>query len=73
MKPLLNSKRVCEWFEISPSVLSRWVHGNKIPYVLMTSGKRKMIVRFREDELEAWLARRSRGPVPRAFSKDSAA
>lgn len=65
MKPLLSSKDVCQILGVSPAVLSRWVHANKVPYVLLTSGKKKLIVRFREDELEAWLDRRSRGAVPK--------
>jgi predicted site-specific integrase-resolvase len=53
MKPLLNTKSVCQILGVSPAVLSRWVHSNKIPYVLLTSGKKKLVVRFREEELEA--------------------
>ena len=68
MKPLLNSKAVCQLLGISPTVLSRWVHANKIPYVLLTSGKKKLVVRFREDELELWLDRRSRGAVSKPRS-----
>jgi hypothetical protein len=68
MKPLLNSKSVCQILGVSPTVLSRWVHSNKIPYVLLTSGKKKLVVRFREDELELWLDRRSRGAVPKLRS-----
>ena len=61
MKPLLNSKAVCELLDVSPAALSRMVHSNRIPYVLLTSGKTKLTVRFREEELEKWLDRRSRG------------
>jgi excisionase family DNA binding protein len=66
MKPLLNSKAVCELLDIKPATLSRMVHSNRIPYVLLGTGKKKMTVRFREEELEAWLDRRSRGPAPKA-------
>jgi excisionase family DNA binding protein len=65
LKPLLNSKAVCAILDIKPPTLSRMVHANKIPYVLLGIGKKKMTVRFREDELEAWLNRRSRGAVPK--------
>ena len=37
------------------------IHAKKIPHVLLGNGKKNLIVRFREDELEAWIARRSRG------------
>jgi excisionase family DNA binding protein len=66
MKPLLNSKTVCEILGISPAVLSRMVHSNRIPYVLLSGGKTKLTVRFREDELEKWLDRRSRGAVSKS-------
>jgi hypothetical protein len=49
------------------------VHANKIPYVLLTAGKKKLVVRFKEEELERWLDRRSRGPVPRSISKQDVA
>lgn len=68
MKPLLNSKAVCQILDIKPATLSRMVHANKIPFVLLGAGKKKLTVRFREEELENWLTRRSRGPVPKAVS-----
>jgi hypothetical protein len=37
------------------------IHAKKIPHVLLGNGRKNLIVRFREDELEAWIARRSRG------------
>jgi excisionase family DNA binding protein len=66
MKPLLNSKAVCTLLDIKPATLSRMVHSNRIPYVLLGTGKKKLTVRFREEELERWLDRRSRGPAPKA-------
>jgi len=36
------------------------VHARRIPHVLL-GGKKNLIVRFREDELEAWIERRSKG------------
>jgi excisionase family DNA binding protein len=65
MKPLLDSKAVCEILGIKPPTLSRMVHANKIPYVLLGTGKKKLTVRFREAELEVWLDRRSRGALPK--------
>ena len=65
MKALLNSRDVCQLLLISPATLSRMVRSNRIPYVLLGKGKVKLAVRFREDELERWIARRSRGAVPR--------
>jgi excisionase family DNA binding protein len=65
VKPLLNSKAVCEILGIKAPTLSRMVHSNRIPFILLGTGKKKLTVRFREEELEAWLDRRSRGPAPR--------
>ena len=57
MLPLLTSKAVCKLLDISPATLSRMVRTNRIPYVLLSTGRRKLIVRFREAELEAWVER----------------
>jgi excisionase family DNA binding protein len=65
MKPLLNSSQVCQLLLVSPATLSRMVRANRIPFVLLGSGKTKLSVRFREEEIEAWLSRRSRGAGPR--------
>jgi len=64
MKPLLTMEQVCLLLTISRPTLTRWVRANKIPYVLLGSGATKLNVRFREEEIEAWIERRSRGPVP---------
>jgi excisionase family DNA binding protein len=64
MKPLLDSKAVCELLGVAPATLSRMVRSKKIPYVLLGTGKKKLTVRFRQEVLEQWLDRRSRGPVP---------
>jgi len=64
MKPLLTCTQVCQLLSISPATLTRWVRANKIPYVLLGTGATKLNVRFREEEIEAWLSRRSRGAVP---------
>ena len=67
MKPMLKRKVVCERMGISPGTLSRMVRQNKIPYVLIGTGKTKRTVRFVEAALNAWVARRMRGagPTPR--------
>jgi hypothetical protein len=63
MKPLLNSKTVCELLGgISPATLSRMISAGEIPYVLLRAGKRKKRVAFDEAVLEKWIISRSRGP-----------
>jgi excisionase family DNA binding protein len=64
MKPLLTCSKVCELLEISPATLSRMIRKNQIPFILLAQGKTKKSVRFSEADLERWLERRSRGPVP---------
>src|SRR5512142_3249349 len=64
MKALLTCGEVCQLLHVSPATLSRMVASNRIPYVLMSSGKTKKTVRFSEAELERWIERRSRGAVP---------
>ena len=64
MKPVLDSKTVCSLLGISAATLSRMVSSNRIPHVLLGTGKKKKTIRFVESELEAWLVRRSRGAVP---------
>jgi excisionase family DNA binding protein len=73
IKPLLNSTTVCQVLGISPATLSRMVRANRIPFVLIGTGKKKINVRFREEELEAWLTRRSRGAVARSASSNDVA
>jgi excisionase family DNA binding protein len=65
VKPLLNSKAVCEILGIKAPTLSRMVHSSRIPFILLSTGRKKMTVRFREEELELWLDRRSRGALPK--------
>ena len=62
MKPLLNSKGVCQLLGISAATLSRMVASKTIPFVLISVGKRKQMVRFVEEEVERWIVTRSRGP-----------
>jgi len=73
IKPLLTAEQVAILLSVSRPTLSRWVRSNKIPYVLLGSGPKKLNVRFREEEIEAWIKRRSRGPVARIedFKKTS--
>jgi len=40
------------------------IRANKIPHIVLGQGKTKKSVRFSEADLERWLERRSRGPVP---------
>jgi hypothetical protein len=54
MKPLLNSKAVCEILDIKRATLSRMVHAGKIPYVLLGTGRKKLTVSFEEELSGGW-------------------
>ena len=69
MKPLLTMEQVCILLTISRPTLTRWVRANKIPYVLLGAGETKLNVRFREEEIESWIQRRSREPVTAKMTK----
>lgn len=64
MIKLLTSKQVSELLSISLATVSRMVRSNRLPFILIGSGKKKKTVRFVETQLNAWCARRSRGAVP---------
>ena len=48
---LLNVKEVSEWLQVKPSTVYGWVAQGKMP-ALKIHG----VIRFRREEIEAWLA-----------------
>jgi excisionase family DNA binding protein len=55
---LLTPLEVAEILRISRSTIYRWIRAGTIPLIRLPSGD----VRIDEDELDAWLADRSRRP-----------
>jgi excisionase family DNA binding protein len=53
-KQLLDTKEAAEYLGISRNTLYEWVIQNKIPYI-----KVGRLVKFRKEDLEAWLKRRT--------------
>lgn len=59
---LLTARAVAELLDVSPSTVLRWTRAGDLPAIRLPSGQ----VRYRGEELEAWLGARStpsRAPV----------
>jgi len=69
VEPLLKSKAVCEFLDLSLATLSRLCSSGDIPHIILRRGRRKRIIRFRLEELERWLCSRSRGEPGRSIRK----
>jgi excisionase family DNA binding protein len=54
---LLTARVVAENLGLTPETVLSWVRGGKLPAVKLPSGQ----IRFREEELERWLAERTVG------------
>lgn len=61
---LLTQKQVAELFQVSQATVSRMAGAGELPCVILKQGRRKKLMRFRESDLEQWIARRTHaGPV----------
>jgi excisionase family DNA binding protein len=52
---LLTARAVAELLGVSSETMLRWVRRGELPAIRLPGGA----IRFREDELEAWLAERA--------------
>ena len=55
--PLLTARQVADLLGVTTSTVLRWTRAGELPAVRLPSGQ----IRYREDELEAWLAARATG------------
>ena len=55
MNKLMDTSQVADLLSVKPSTVRKWVHYGFIPYVKLGS-----CVRFRETDIEAWVAERMR-------------
>jgi excisionase family DNA binding protein len=66
MSRLLTARTVAGLLDVSTETVLRWVRRSELPAVRLPGGP----VRFREDEIEAWLASRATradtGPISQA-------
>lgn len=61
MEQLLKPKAVCNSLGISQATLTRMIQAESIPCVILKTGARKKVVRFRERNIEAFLLSRTQG------------
>lgn len=54
---LLTARRVAELLDVSAETVLRWTRDGKLPAIRLPSGA----IRYREDELDAWLASHATG------------
>jgi len=54
LNPLLSVPDLAEWINIKQSTIRKWVFYRKNPYVAVGRS-----IRFREEDVEAWLTERS--------------
>jgi excisionase family DNA binding protein len=50
MEQLLTIKEVCDLFQVSPSLVYKWIHYQYIPYIKIGS-----LIRFKESEIIRWI------------------
>lgn len=64
--PLLTARALADLLEVSAETVLRWTRRGELPAIRLPGGA----VRFREDEIEAWLASRTQqadtGPIKQA-------
>lgn len=58
---LLTQKQVAELFQVSQATVSRMAGAGELPCVILKQGRRKKLMRFRESDLEQWIARHVHG------------
>jgi excisionase family DNA binding protein len=62
---LLTARELSEWLGVSPETVLRWTRARKVPAVRLPS----RAVRYRESDIEAWVAERVRPVHTGATSK----
>ena len=65
MKAKLTPKQIAAILQISLATVSRMTASGLLPAILISVGRRKKIYRYDEDEIQVWIAERSRGGTVR--------
>jgi excisionase family DNA binding protein len=65
MKPKMTPKQIAVILQLSLATVSRMTASGLLPAILVSVGRRKKIYRYDEDEIQRWLAERSRGAAGR--------
>jgi excisionase family DNA binding protein len=58
---LLRPKDVADILQVSQATICRMASAGELPCVVLRAGRRKKVVRFREEEIERWLTQRTHG------------
>jgi excisionase family DNA binding protein len=58
---LLKQEEIAEMLDVSQATISRMCASNQIPHIILKSGRRKRVIRFRLEEVERWLQSRTHG------------
>ena len=59
MEPLLDAREVAKWLGVAPSTVYDAVTKGILPAVRMWKGKRRTLVRFRRQDVEAFINERA--------------
>lgn len=58
---LLTPKSLADMLDVSQATISRMCAAGDLPHIVLRSGRRKRVIRFRLEEVERWLASRTHG------------
>lgn len=58
---LLTQKQLGDLLQLSQATISRMCASGDIPHIVLRSGRRKRVIRFRAEDVEKWLQSRTHG------------
>lgn len=58
---LLTPKSLADMLDVSQATISRMCSSGDLPHIVLRSGRRKRVIRFRAEDVEKWLALRTHG------------
>jgi excisionase family DNA binding protein len=64
-EPLLTPEQVAEIFSVKPQTIRDAVWRGKLPCVRLWTGRKKSLIRFRRDDIEAFVRDRTFEPSKR--------
>ena len=59
MRRLWTAVEVAEYLAVKPATVYLWAKQQTIPFVRLTRGARKQCIRFRPEEIERWVKKKS--------------
>ena len=58
---LLRQREIAEMLDVSQATISRMASAGDIPHIILRTGRRKKVVRFRFEDIERWIQSRAHG------------